>query len=95
MVDVVDSAEAVHEVEEIADVGDDVFAGNGAMVIGKVAVVADDLIDRAVGLFDESFDEAAAITARFGLISSKAPALIRDSTAFRFSSLASRPSTKS
>ena len=64
MVDVVNGAEAVHEVEEIADVGDDVFAGNGAMVIGKVAVVADDLIDRAVGLFDESFDEAAAITSR-------------------------------
>lgn len=64
MVDVVNGAEAVHEVEEIADVGDDVFAGNRAVVIRKVAVVADDLVDRAVRFFNEGFDEAAAVTGR-------------------------------
>ena len=64
MVDVVNGAEAVHEVEEIADVGDDVFAGNRAVVIRKVAVVADDLVDRAVRFFNKGFDEAAAVTGR-------------------------------
>ena len=55
MVDIIDSAKTIHQIEEVADVSDDVFAGNRPVIIRQIAVIADDLIDRAILLFNESF----------------------------------------
>ena len=58
MVDIIDISKTVHEIEEIIDVGDDIFPCQRAMIIGQIAVVADDLIYRSVRLFDKGANHA-------------------------------------
>ena len=66
MVDVVRRAVALHQVQQIVDIGDHVLRGEGAVVVGQIAVVADDLHFRAVILFGEQLHEAfAAVDAAF------------------------------
>ena len=60
MVDVVDGAEAVHEVQQVIYVGDNIFAGNRAVIVRQIAVIADNLIYGPVDFFYEGFYEPFA-----------------------------------
>ena len=64
MVDIIDSAEPIHQIEEIIDIGDNIFSGNRTMFIREIAIVADNLIYGTILFFNKGFDEAAAIASR-------------------------------
>ncbi len=54
MVNIIDVAKAIHQIEEIIDVGNNVFLRNRAVFIWQVAVIADNLVDRTIRFFNKS-----------------------------------------
>ena len=57
MVDIVDIAEPVHQIEEIADIGNDIFLSNRTVINGQIAVIANNFTNGPVLLFGKDFDK--------------------------------------